>query len=156
MTELTPAQRRDLRARAHHLSPVASVAAKGLSPAVLAEIERALQAHELIKVRVYGTERTQRDALMNELCAALEAAPVQHIGNILIIWRERREISSTVTAATAKTGRAARPSSAKSAAGFAAAARRAALTQAAQKKNRLGRTGATTRTKGSVLPGRKK
>ncbi|THF62537.1 YhbY family RNA-binding protein [Pseudothauera rhizosphaerae] len=156
MTELTPAQRRDLRARAHHLSPVASIAANGLSPAVLAEIERALQAHELIKVRVYGTERTQRDALLNDLCAALDAAPVQHIGNILIVWRQRREEAPAATAAAPKSGRAARPSTAKSAAGFAAAARRAALAQAAQAKKHPARSGAGTRFKRSAGPSRKK
>lgn len=156
MSELTPAQRRDLRARAHHLSPVASVASNGLSPAVLAEIERALQAHELIKVRVYGTERDERDALMKELCTALGAAPVQHIGNILIVWRERREEERAAAAPAAKTGRAARPSTAKSAAGFAAAARRAALTQAAQAKNRKTRGAAGGRYKPAAPSTRKK
>lgn len=156
MSELTPAQRRDLRARAHHLSPVASIAANGLSPAVLAEIERALQAHELIKVRVYGTERSERDVLMNELCAALGAAPVQHIGNILIVWRERREDGQAATAPAAKIGRAARPSTAKSAAGFAAAARRAALTQAAQAKNRKPRSATGGRFKPAAASTRKK
>ncbi len=156
MTELTPAQRRDLRARAHHLSPVASIAANGLSPAVLAEIERALQAHELIKVRVYGTERSDREALMGELCSALGAAPVQHIGNILIVWRERREEAATAASAAPKSGRAARPSTAKSAAGFAAAARRAALVQAAQAKNRKTRSAAGGRYKPAAPSARKK
>ena len=91
MTELTPAQRRDLRARAHHLNPVVTIAGNGLAPTVIAEIERSLQAHELIKVKVQGAEREQRDTLMQELCAALDAAPVQHIGNILVVWRQRRE-----------------------------------------------------------------
>ena len=57
MIELTPAQRRDLRARAHHLNPVVTIAGNGLTPAVVAEIERALQAHELIKFKVHGCER---------------------------------------------------------------------------------------------------
>ncbi|MHB1374181.1 MAG: ribosome assembly RNA-binding protein YhbY, partial [Thauera sp.] len=91
MTELTPAQRRDLRARAHHLNPVVTIAGNGLAPNVVAEIERSLQAHELIKVKVQGAEREQREALMEELCAALDAAPVQHIGNILVVWRARKE-----------------------------------------------------------------
>ena len=101
MTELSPAERSELRARAHHLNPVVTVAGNGLTPAVLAEIERALQAHELIKVKVQGAEREQRDALMQELCAALDAAPVQHIGNILVAWRQRRETSEASAVSTA-------------------------------------------------------
>ncbi|MBR0566308.1 YhbY family RNA-binding protein [Azoarcus sp. L1K30] len=135
MNELTPAQRRDFRARAHHLSPVVTIAGNGLTPGVIAEIDRSLQAHELIKVRVQGTERTERDALMEELCASLEASPVQHIGNILIVWRQRREAEKKA-AAPAAAKRAAGAATAKSAAAFAAAARRAALAKAAADKRR--------------------
>ncbi len=85
--ELTTAQRRDLRARAHSLHPVVSISQQGLSETVLAEIDRSLKAHELIKVRVYGAERDARDALMTDICTRLEAAPVQHIGNLLVIFR---------------------------------------------------------------------
>ncbi|MDG3064044.1 ribosome assembly RNA-binding protein YhbY [Thauera mechernichensis] len=133
MTELTPAQRRDLRARAHHLNPVVTIAGNGLTPAVLAEIERALQAHELIKVKVQGTEREQRDALMQALCASLEAQAVQHIGSILVVWRERREQDRPAAAPEKKPARAA---TAKSAAAFAAAARRAALAKASAETRR--------------------
>ena len=133
MTELTPAQRRDLRARAHHLNPVVTIAGNGLAPNVVAEIERSLQAHELIKVKVQGAEREQRDALMQELCAALGAAPVQHIGNILVVWRERREEDKPAAAPEKKAVRAA---TAKSASAFAAAARRAALAKASAESRR--------------------
>lgn len=133
MTELTPAQRRDLRARAHHLNPVVTIGDNGLAPTVVAEIERSLQAHELIKVKVQGAEREQRDALMQELCAALDAAPVQHIGNILVVWRQRREEDEPAAAAEKKPARAA---TAKSAAAFAAAARRAALAKASAESRR--------------------
>ncbi|MBP6500197.1 MAG: ribosome assembly RNA-binding protein YhbY [Thauera sp.] len=133
MTELTPAQRRDLRARAHHLNPVVTIGDNGLAPTVVAEIERSLQAHELIKVKVQGAEREQRDALMQELCAALDAAPVQHIGNILVVWRQRREEDKPAAAAEKKPARAA---TAKSAAAFAAAARRAALAKASAESRR--------------------
>lgn len=135
--ELTPAQRRDLRARAHHLSPVVTVAAAGLTPGVIAELERSLQAHELIKIRVQGAEREQRDVLMQELCDALGAAPVQHIGNILVVWRMRREEEKKAAPAAPK--RAPSAATAKSAAAFAAAARRAALTKAAAEKSRAAR-----------------
>ena len=127
MSELTPARRRDLRAQAHHLNPVVTIAGNGLTPAVLAEVERSLQAHELIKVRVQGAEREQREALMTELCEAVEASPVQHIGNVLVVWRARRE-EEKKQAAPAKV--APRAATAKSASAFAAAARRAALAKA--------------------------
>jgi RNA-binding protein len=133
MTELTPAARSDLRARAHHLNPVVTVAGNGLAPSVLAEIERALQAHELIKVKVQGAEREQRELLMRELCAALDAEPVQHIGSILVVWRTRREEDKPVAVAEKKPARAA---TAKSATAFAAAARRAALAKASAESRR--------------------
>jgi len=146
MIELTPVQRRDLRARAHHLNPVVTVAGNGLTPAVVAEIERSLQAHELIKVKIQGTEREQREALMNELCETLDAAPVQHIGNILVVWRERREEAKDATPAALKSN--ARPSTAKSAAAFAAAARRAALAKASAEARRSPARGPAARSRG--------
>ncbi|APR05765.1 ribosome assembly RNA-binding protein YhbY [Thauera chlorobenzoica] len=134
MTDLTPAQRRDLRARAHHLNPVVTIAGNGLAPNVVAEIERSLQAHELIKIKVQGAEREQRDALMEELCATLNASPVQHIGNILIVWRARRETEKAAPVTESKPVRGA--ATAKSAAAFAAAARRAALAKASAESRR--------------------
>lgn len=85
--ELTPARRSELRAAAHGLNPVVSISQKGLSPSVLDEIERCLKAHELIKIRVFETDRDARDALLAEICTTLAAAPVQHIGKLLVIWR---------------------------------------------------------------------
>jgi len=152
MNELTPAQRRDYRARAHHLSPVVTIAGNGLTPAVIAEIDRSLQAHELIKVRVQGTERDQRAALMQELCSSLDAAPVQHIGNILIVWRLRREEEKKATqpAAAKRSGGAA---TAKSAAAFAAAARRAALAKASAEKRRVASRKSPARGRNAGTPG---
>lgn len=89
MIELTTLQRRALRAAAHALKPVVSISQKGLTDTVLKEIDRCLTAHELIKVRLYDIEREQREVLLGELCSSLEAAPVQHIGNLLVLWRER-------------------------------------------------------------------
>jgi putative YhbY family RNA-binding protein len=91
MTELTSPLRRSLRARAHSLHPVASISQNGLSEAVLAEINRSLKAHELIKVRVYGVVRAKREALLGEICTRLDAAPVQHIGNVLVVFRANPE-----------------------------------------------------------------
>ena len=88
MIEITPAQRRTLRAAAHHLNPVVSISQKGLTPSVLAEIDRCLKAHELIKLRLYGIEREVREPLFLEICTALKCAEVQHIGNLLVLWRE--------------------------------------------------------------------
>ena len=86
--QLSPTQRRSLRAAAHHLNPVVSISQKGLTPSVLAEIDRCLKAHELIKLRLYGIERENREALFAEICTALDCAQVQHIGNLLVLWRE--------------------------------------------------------------------
>ena len=86
---MTPLRRRELRAAAHHLHPLVTVAQKGLSPAVLAEIDRTLKAHELIKVKLQGIERGERDAILAEVCRELGCDPVQHIGNILVLWREK-------------------------------------------------------------------
>jgi len=69
---------------------------------VQAEIERSLQAHELIKIKVHGIERTERELLLAQVCNALEAAPVQHIGTILVVWRKRRETEGADEARTAK------------------------------------------------------
>ncbi len=88
---LTPARRSELRGAAHGLHPVVSISQKGLTPAVLDEIERCLKAHELIKIRVFEADRETRDALLAEICGALGAAPVQHIGKLLVIWREKPE-----------------------------------------------------------------
>ena len=86
--ELTPEIRRALRARAHGLNPVVSIAENGLTEAVLKEIDTCLKSHELIKIRVYGDDRALRESFFTEICATLGAAPVQHIGKLLVVWRE--------------------------------------------------------------------
>ena len=87
MKTLSPAQRRELRAKAHHLHPVVSVGHHGLTPAVMHEIDINLLAHELIKVRVFADEREQREIVLERICTALDASPVQHIGKLLVLWR---------------------------------------------------------------------
>lgn len=91
MTELSPTERRALRAAAHHLNPTVAIAGKGLTPAVLKEIDASLKAHELIKVKLHGIERDERAALLEQICAELGCAPVQSIGNILVLWRQKAE-----------------------------------------------------------------
>ncbi len=85
--ELTPAQRKDHRAAAHHLSPVVMVGGDGLTPAVVKEIDLALKAHGLIKVRVFSDERPTREGMFARLSDELSAAPIQHIGKLLVLWR---------------------------------------------------------------------
>ncbi len=86
---MTPAERKALKARAHALNPILHLGGKGLTEAVVAEIDRALSAHELIKVRAATLEREARDAALAEICARLGAQPVQHIGKVLVIYREK-------------------------------------------------------------------
>lgn len=87
--QLTSAERQALKGRAHRLKPVVLVGEAGLTAAVVREIERALATHELIKIRVMGTARDARDALLGEVCAATASAPVQHIGKVLVVYREK-------------------------------------------------------------------
>jgi RNA-binding protein YhbY len=63
------------------------IGAEGLTRAVLAEIDRSLAAHDLIKIRVLGDERDTRIAIYEAICDELDAAPIQHIGKLLVIWR---------------------------------------------------------------------
>ena len=85
--ELTSAQRRTLRARAHNLRPVVVIGNAGLSTTVLNEINNNLKSHELIKIRVLAGEHATREGWHGEICTSLHAAPVQHIGKILVVYR---------------------------------------------------------------------
>ena len=87
MLNLTSTQRRSLRARAHALHPVVAIGDKGLSDTVMSEIESSLDAHELIKIRAAESDRHAREALLLQICESLGAAPVQHIGKVLVIYR---------------------------------------------------------------------
>ena len=85
--QLTPAQRKDHRAAAHHLDPVVHVGHDGLTDAVRREIDNALKSHGLIKVRVFSDDREARAAMLLDLAERLDAAPIQHIGKLLVLWR---------------------------------------------------------------------
>jgi RNA-binding protein len=86
--ELTSVQRRALCARAHGLHPVVMIGGDaGLSTAVLNEINKNLASHELIKIRVFSDEHAVRAQWLGEICSTLHAAPVQHIGKILVVYR---------------------------------------------------------------------
>ena len=84
---LTPAQRKEHRAAAHHLDPVVAIGNDGLTAAVRKEADAALKAHGLIKVRVFSDNREAREAIFRELADTLDAAPIQHIGKLLVLWR---------------------------------------------------------------------
>lgn len=84
---LSPAQRKEHRSAAHHLSPVVLVGGDGLTPAVVKETDAALAAHGLIKVRVFSDDRATREAMLAQLTDELSAAPIQHIGKLLVLWR---------------------------------------------------------------------
>ena len=101
-SELSSQRRRELKALAHKLKPVVLIGAEGLSNNVLAEIDRSLKTHELIKVRVFGGERRERRALMATVCERTGAFPLQHIGKILVLYRENPEkLAPTTRAAPA-------------------------------------------------------
>lgn len=87
--QLTVAERKAHRAEAHHLDPVVMVGNDGLTPAVKKETDAALKAHGLIKVRVLGDDREQREAIFQRLADELGAAPIQHIGKLLVLWRPK-------------------------------------------------------------------
>jgi putative YhbY family RNA-binding protein len=85
--QLTPAQRKVHRAEAHHLDPIVMIGGDGLTPAIKKEADVALKAHGLIKVRVFSDDRAAREAMLQTLADDLDAAPIQHIGKLLVLWR---------------------------------------------------------------------
>lgn len=96
LIQLTPAQRKDHRADAHHLDPVVMVGGDGLTANVKQEVDAALNAHGLIKVRVFSDDRPAREAMFQTLADELNAAPIQHIGKLLVLWRPKVEKERTV------------------------------------------------------------
>ena len=94
--QLTPAQRKAHRADAHHLDPVVMVGGDGLTDAVKKETDAALNAHGLIKVRVFSDDRSVREAMFLTLADDLNAAPIQHIGKLLVLWRPLPEREKAV------------------------------------------------------------
>ena len=79
--------RKELRTRAHKLEPVVIIGAKGVTPEVLAEIDRALKAHELIKVRAL-LERTDREVAFEAVCEHTGAEKIQQVGKVCVIYRK--------------------------------------------------------------------
>ena len=91
--DLTPSQRARLKARAHALEPVVQVGQSGASAAVVAEVDRALTAHGLIKVKLAGADRQSRDELSAALCSQ---TAVQQVGRVLVLWRPRPDVPDDI------------------------------------------------------------
>ena len=91
---LSPTVRKEHRALAHHLNPVVMIGSEGLSESVIKEVDHALSAHGLIKVRVHGDDRTAREAMLLSLTDQLNAAAIQHNGKLFVLWREQPEKSA--------------------------------------------------------------
>src|SRR3954465_15477832 len=89
--QLSVAERKAHRAEAHHLDPIVMIGGDGLTPAVKKEADAALKAHGLIKVRVFSDDRLAREGMLLALADELNAAPIQHIGKLLVLWRPKVE-----------------------------------------------------------------
>lgn len=94
MQKLTPVERSALRAEAHGLKPIVLIGEAGLTANVLKEISLGLDSHGLIKVRVFGDDREARIAMYDSICEQLDAAPVQHIGKLLVLYRPKKEATN--------------------------------------------------------------
>ena len=91
---MTARERAHLKARAHALEPVVHAGSAGVTDRLIAEVERALTAHELIKVKVGTDDRADRMAIGDEICIRTGATAVHRVGKILILWRPRPENSA--------------------------------------------------------------
>ncbi len=87
---LATAQKRYLRTLSHNLKPVILVGAKGVTPALLAELKNALDHHELIKVKIAAEDRDERDAWVAGIVEGVDAALIQRVGNVATLFRPRR------------------------------------------------------------------
>jgi len=144
--QLTPKERQALKARAHGLKPVVLLGNSGLSAPVMKEIDRALAAHELIKVKVPGDDREERESLFAEVAEALSAARVQAIGKLLLFYRPAPDEAS------AKSARPARPAKSVKLAKSAKSARGGAPSGDRSPKAPARRIGTATRAKAPGKP----
>jgi RNA-binding protein len=88
---LTPSERKALKAKAHKLDPVVQIGDKGLTAQVIAEIDRALHAHELIKVRAATLDRNAREEVFEQIAEKTQAQAVQHIGKVFVLFRKKND-----------------------------------------------------------------
>src|SRR4051812_4263553 len=94
MLKLSATERSALRSEAHALNPIVLIGEAGLSEAVIKEIDTALNSHGLIKVRVFGDDRQARIMMYETICSTLNAAPIQHVGKILVIYRPQSDVKT--------------------------------------------------------------
>lgn len=88
---LTPKQRSFLRGKAHHLDPVVMLGKEGVSDSVVKATDKALEDHELIKVKVPSSDQDEFHATVDELMAQTKAEIVQKIGHLLVIYRRAKK-----------------------------------------------------------------
>jgi RNA-binding protein len=88
---LSEAQKRFLRGLGHKLKPVVVVGGAGISDALLNELDTTIRHHELIKIRIRGADREQRDAMIDDLCSRSSAALVSRTGHTAVLYRRNRE-----------------------------------------------------------------
>jgi RNA-binding protein len=91
MPNLTVSERLALKGRAHALNPLVMIGNAGLTESVLKEIAQTLKTHELIKIRVMNDDRALRETMLETICTQLDAAPIQHIGKVLVVYKPNPE-----------------------------------------------------------------
>ena len=97
---LTTKQRQFLKGLAHHLSPVVMLGGNGLTEGVLAEIDNALNYHELIKVKIAGADREVKQLIIDAIVRETNALNVQTIGHVLVLYRQSDDKKITLPKAT--------------------------------------------------------
>ena len=97
---LTTKQRQFLKGLAHHLSPVVMLGGNGLTEGVLAEIDNALNHHELIKVKIAGADREVKQLIIDAIVRETNAVNVQTIGHVLVLYRQSDDKKITLPKAT--------------------------------------------------------
>ena len=85
------AERKALKARAHKLDPVVQIGSRGVTDEVIAEIDRALKAHELIKVRAGSLDRDQRERVLVSIIEKTKAEQVQQVGKVFVLFRKNSD-----------------------------------------------------------------
>ncbi|MCW5590239.1 MAG: ribosome assembly RNA-binding protein YhbY [Legionellales bacterium] len=89
--QITPTQKTQLKKLAHHLQPVVIIGNNGLSDAVINEIDIALTAHELIKIKVNAGDRSERMEIIESLARRSNAIIIQLIGHVLTVFRQSED-----------------------------------------------------------------
>jgi putative YhbY family RNA-binding protein len=88
---MTPKERQAFKAQAHKIEPVVTIGGKGLTEAVIAEIDFALKSHELLKIRAGTMDRHERAEAFSRICERTGADPIQHVGKVFVIYRKKPE-----------------------------------------------------------------